>query len=246
MIDLKCTKCGKAIGRDDVNVAQDIAYCRSCNAVTKLSEMVDSGQALGGVDLSRPPARCWQRSDGMGTMIYVSHRSIGKAAGALIGAVFWNGIVSVFALFALSSTLRHMGVGIPDWFPVPNRNGEVMGMGMTIFLWLFLTPFIGIGLLIFGAFLSCLVGHTEVRVRPGDGVLRRAIGPFGWSRRFDPGAIQKVRIAERYPRYRSDDSMSGKEIVMEMMDGKEIKFGMGFDPEARRFVAAAIVRALKR
>lgn len=82
----------------------------------------------------------------MSVNIGATHRSIGSAIGLLLFALFWNGIVSVFVLFAIAGTLKQFNIGLPEWFPAPNMNGEPMSLGMVLFLWIFLTPFIAIGL----------------------------------------------------------------------------------------------------
>ena len=47
-------------------------------------------------------------------------------------------------------------------------NRSPMGVGMTISLWIFLTPFILIGLAMILAFLSCVAGKTELRINDRD------------------------------------------------------------------------------
>jgi hypothetical protein len=149
-----CSNCGKTIPPDDVNVARDVAFCRACNLAYPLSSLA-SGLALDAkVDLHQPPPGCWHRRTGMGSLAGASHRSLGMALPLLGVALFWNGIVSVFVLLAVSSTLHLLNVPMPEWFPAPRMNDEAMGTGMTIFLWIFLTPFIVIGLGMIGGFLS--------------------------------------------------------------------------------------------
>lgn len=41
MVTPTCSKCGKAIPSEDVNVANDIAYCRACNLSHKLSALTE-------------------------------------------------------------------------------------------------------------------------------------------------------------------------------------------------------------
>ena len=103
-----CTKCDKVIPSEDINVANDVAYCRACNITYKLSELSDDTVVPVEVDLSRPPNGAWHRRDGMGVVIGASQRSLGTAFGALLFALFWNGIVSVFVAIALGSTLHLM------------------------------------------------------------------------------------------------------------------------------------------
>ena len=179
MVTPTCSRCGRVIPSDDINVANDVAYCRACNLSHKLSALTQGTELDATIDLNNPPAGAWYRSDGMGPVIGATHRSLGAAIGALAISLFWNGIVSVFVLLALASTLRHLGVQLPDWFPAPVMNDSPMSVGMTIFLWIFLTPFILIGLVMIGAFLSSLGGRTEVRISNAEGVVFTGIGALG-------------------------------------------------------------------
>ena len=134
MITPTCSKCGKAIPSEDVNVANDVAYCRTCNLSHKLSTLTQGTELDAGIDLNNPPAGAWFTNDGTGPLIGATHRSLGTAIGALAFGLFWNGIVSVFVLVGLAGTLRNLGIPLPHWIPAPNMNGSPMSVGMTIFL----------------------------------------------------------------------------------------------------------------
>jgi hypothetical protein len=128
-----CSKCRRVIPSDDINVAQDVAYCRQCNISYRLSDLT-SGNDFGiSVDLNRPPKGAWYRSDGGGTVIGATNRSLGAAFGLLFFALFWNGIVSVFVTFAISGTLHILHIPQPDWFPAPKMNGGDMGPAWCFF-----------------------------------------------------------------------------------------------------------------
>jgi hypothetical protein len=230
-----CSKCGKTIPADDVNVARDVAFCRSCNLSYPLSSLA-SGLALdAAVDLHQPPQGCWHRPTGMGSLVGATHRSLLMALPLLGVALFWNGIVSIFVTLALASTLNLLDVPMPEWFPGSRMNGETMGVGMTIFLWLFLTPFIVIGLGMIGAFLSCLAGKTEVSVDRGMVTIATGIGPVRWSRRFQATDLKEIRIQET----QQNNGGRKTEIIAELQNGKSIKFGSMLREERRRFIAAA-------
>ena len=198
MVIPTCSRCGKANPSEDVNVANDVAYCRACNLSHKLSALTAGTELDASIDLNNPPAGAWYTNDGQGSLIGATHRSLGTAIGALAVAVFWNGIVSVFVLLALGGTLRNLGISLPHWFPAPNMNGAPMSVGMTIFLWIFLTPFILVGLVMIGVFVFALGGRTEVRLRNADGVVFVGIGTLGYRRRFDASAVKDVRIGEHH------------------------------------------------
>ena len=148
----------------DLNVANDVALCRNCGLVHKFSSLVQAADLNQGVDLNCPPPGTWYRDNGLSAVVGATHRSSSAVMGLLCISLFWNGIVSVFVLFAFSATLRLLSAPIPAWLPSPKNAGN-MGWGITIFLWLFLTPFIVIGLamLVSGvAFRATMIGSFPV------------------------------------------------------------------------------------
>lgn len=243
MITPACSACLKPIPADDINVAKDVAYCRPCNIAHTLSALVADADEFGPpVDPDQPPAGTWLRRDALnGLLIGATHRSWGAAAGTLAVALFWNGIVSIFVLIALSGSLHHLGIAVPAWFPAPKMDGQIMGLGELIFLWLFLTPFIVIGTGMVLAFLSSLFGRTEVRIQ---GTAARAfvgIGPLGWSRRFPAAAVQSVSLVHKP----TQNDSEATQIHVELTDGKTVKFGSLLNPNRRRFLASALRAALR-
>jgi len=246
MITPTCSKCRTAIPSEDVNVANDVAYCRACNISYQLSSLTVGAELDAGVDLRNPPAGAWYRSDGSGTLVGATHRSVGGALGALAFALFWNGIVSVFVTFAIAGTLRNLHLTLPSWFPAPNMNGSPMGVGMTLFLWLFLTPFIVIGLVMIGAFLSSLGGRTEVRIHNAEGVVFSGIGPLGFRKRFDARAVKEVRIEDKSWRDNDGGRQRKTNIVIETREGKLIRLGSMLREDRRKFLASALRKALVR
>lgn len=241
-----CTRCRRTIPSEEVNVANDVAYCRACNVSYRLSELTSGSELTANLDAHRPPNGAWFSSGGLGTVIGATHRSLGGAVGMLFVGLFWNGIVSVFVLFALSGTLHHLGIHLPDWFPAPKMNGGDMGVGMLIFLWLFLTPFMLIGLFFIAAFFSCLFGRTEVRLRDTQGAVFTGFGPLGYTRRFNATQVKDVRIDERRWRDSDGDRRRNTVILLETQKGKQIKFASMLSDERRRFVAGALRRLLVR
>jgi len=242
----RCPECRNVIVSDDVNVAADVAFCRSCNLAHKLSSLAAVVDLPTNLELHGPPPGAWFRTDATGTSIGATHRSLGAALGALAISLFWNGIVSIFVLLALSGTLHHLGIAVPDWFPAPRMNGGGMSVGMTIFLWLFLTPFIAIGTAMILAFLSSLFGRTELALQNGQAALYRGIGPFGYRRRFAMADVKDVRIEDRRWRDSDGDARRKTVIVIETRAGKLIKFGTQLTEDRRKFVAAATRKALVR
>lgn len=246
MVTPTCPKCRQVIPGDDINVGADVAFCRGCNISHQLS-VIGRGSGIDPkIDLTRPPKGAWQRGSALGTVIGATHRSLSGAIGAFAFAAFWNGIVSIFVALALASTLALLGLPRPAWFPAPVMNGGAIGAGMTIFLWLFLTPFILVGVAMIAAFFSCLGGRTEVQVREWQGELFTGVGPIGWRRKFKTEDVKDVRIEDRQWRDSDGDSRRSTHILLEMTEGKPLKFGSSLSHERRHFIAAALKEALRK
>jgi hypothetical protein len=239
-----CPKCHRQIPIADVNVATDVALCRACNLVHKFSELVQVAELEEGVDFAHPPAGAWYRDSGMGAVVGATHRSLGTALGLLAISLFWNGIVSVFVFFAINATMFVLHIPRPAWFPAAKMNGSTVGVGMTIFLWLFLTPFILIGLAMLAGFLSALGGRTEVTIKNGEGVIYTGIGALGRRKRFNAQFVKNVRIEDKRWRDNEGTSRGAKQIVIELQDGKPIRFGSMLREERMKFVAAAVRKAM--
>jgi hypothetical protein len=241
-----CPDCEQPIDAADINVSEGAGLCRACNRLFRLSKLVDAADKhkLMNEFVGEPPAGAWASDDGHTVVIGASMRSFGAAVAMLFFGLFWNGIVSVFVAVVLASTLKHMGVTLPAWFPAPNMNGSPLSLGMTIFMWLFLTPFILIGLGLIAAFLSSLAGHVEVSIDRERGKVFEGIGPFGWARRFDVHAFKDVRLNDKQWTDSDGDRRSKSNITIEA--DKTISFGSSLSVERRRFVTAKLADVLQR
>ena len=117
-----------------------------------------------------------------------------------------------------------------------------MGVGITVFLWLFLTPFITIGLFLAGSLVSNLFGRTEVRIANSQGTVFTGIGALGWKRAFDTTQVKTVRLHES----RNNNGTASIKLNIELRDGKSIKFGSMLPDGRRQFMLAALRKTLTR
>lgn len=244
MVTPTCSRCKRPIPAEDINVAQDVAYCRACNLSYQLSSLTQGGEVEQSVDVNNPPSGAWYRVDAGETVIGATHRSLGTAFVVLLIGLFWNGIVSMFVGLAMASTLRLLGFAPPNWFPAPRMNGGPMGWGLTLFLWVFLLPFMAIGLAMVAAFLSSLAGHTEVRTDNNEVVVFKGIGTVGSRRRFARSDATGIRLDIRQWRDSDGDRHRNSNIVIELREGKPARFGSSLTEPRRRFLAAAVRQAL--
>jgi len=238
-----CPRCKQAIPSADINVANDIAFCRNCDLSHRLSALASGLAVDEDVDTNRPPSGAWFHQDGAGVQMGATHRSLAQAFGLLFMTLFWNGIVSVFVAMAAAATLQHLGIVPPHWFHSPR--GAMLPIPMTIFLWIFLLPFIGIGLLLLGAFLSSLGGKTELRIAGADCQIFTGIGPLGARKRFSISDAKDVRIEANGMRTTQRGSRRNYRIVVET-NSKPIYFGTMLTDERRRFLAGVAKKELVR
>jgi hypothetical protein len=237
-----CRNCGKTIPSEDVNVLTDVAFCRKCNTVNRLSDL-SFGLAINkNVDVNNPPPGAWFRREGTATGMGATARSLGAALGLLLVSLFWNGIVSVFVLLAISSTLSLVHIPMPDWFPAPKMNHSSMGVGMTLFLWIFLSPFIAIGVAMILGLLSSLGGKCEVWVDGSQGVVFTGLGAVGFRKRFQIAEVKEIRVEQSQWNNTDGNRQKKANITIENKSGKKVKFGSMLTPERRSFLAAALRR----
>lgn len=241
-----CPDCHAELDAADVNVVEGVALCRECEKLIRLSHLLkaEEKRTLAREFAAEPPAGTWTRDDGRAVVVGASMRSFPAACGLLFFCLFWNGIVSVFVAVVLASTLKHLGIALPVWFPAPNMNGSPMSVGMTVFMWLFLTPFMLVGLGLIAAFLSALGGRVEVSIDRDTGKVFEGIGLVGRTRRFDVHRVKDVRLDDKQWTDSDGDRRQNAKITIEA--DKTINFGSGLSVERRRFVAAKLSDALQR
>jgi hypothetical protein len=240
---------------DDINVAADAAYCRGCGELTKLSDLLGTASAkaddtagfapdaeLDAIDTADIPSRCVSRHDGLRHLVRVTRGNrLSTIVGSLAVMLFWNGIVSVFVLLALSSSVKLAGLPMPTWFPAPEMNDQEMGLGMTLFLWVFLMPFIVIGSGMLGTFLLSLLGRVEVTLEGDDGTLFQGVGPIGWRRRFKVADVTGVGIGQ------SSWESNGQHqpvITIHTRGGGKLSAGAMLTARRRAWLAAELRRVL--
>jgi len=239
-VNLVCPKCNGPIPPADVNVAEGVALCRACSTVSRLTDLINAPELAAVDPTGTPPAGCWFSSDGAQTVVGCSARSAAGAGAAIGIALFWNGIVSVFVLCAIGSTIQHIMGSIPAWFPAPPMNGQSgIPLGVTIFLWFFLLPFIAIGLTLLATACTCIAGRVEVRIRGDDAQIFIGCGSIGWRRRFQTASVKSVTIGQTT--WRQNDQTKPV-IVIDC--GSPLRFGSTLPPERRAWLGAVLKKLL--
>ena len=214
-----CPKCDGRIGGPDLNVGTDVAHCRRCDEVHRLSELV--GVAEDGspaVDLARPPRGAWFVPTFDGFEAGATTRS----AAALFIVPFmcvWSGF-SIGGIYG-RQILRGDFELLPSLFGI---------------------PFV-IGTLIFGSLaLMTVAGKVTVRVGGGEGRIFTGVGPFGFSRRFDWNQVQAVRQEHAPP---GNSGRGTRQIAVVGATPAPLTFGSQLRDDRRAVVADALRQPLR-
>jgi len=100
-----CPKCNVQIDSKDINVAENICVCQSCNELFKLSEIPDQDVINNAENLLRnPPKGAWVKKDFGKEIIGVSNRSKGAIFLVLFSIVF-TGVCLMGILFFIKAKL---------------------------------------------------------------------------------------------------------------------------------------------
>lgn len=209
-----------------------------CGSLSRLSELLEHG-AAGQADLHSPPRGCSLSSDGVRTLIRASIRS-GSAIFLGFFTIFWNSIVAIFLFIAGASVLKHAFGYDPAWMPPIRMEGAPEGetgipLNETIFLCIFLIPFVLIGIGTAAAFILAIAGRVEVKINRNQGSVFTGVGPLGWRRHFDVLAVREVttRMSSFYVNHHRLP-----QIVIEA--DRPIRFGSFMSATRRAWMLAAV------
>jgi hypothetical protein len=183
--------------------------------------------------LASPPEGCAYSESIRGDLtITASLRSVGSAVAYLAFALFWNGIVSIFVLFAISQLYAHFIGPVPTWFPAPRSNrGGVSTVGETYFLCIFLIPFVLVGAGMIMAVIYSLIGRVQLTVTGTDGRVRTGCGPINWSRRFDASKVK--RVSDTRTKYEVNHRTQS---LIQIEAERTIRFGSGLSDPRRKWL----------
>ena len=216
--DTNCPGCGHAIPLDDINVAKDIALCRSCGKVWTFS-LIRATKELAGVNLQKPPKGVRIEDDFQGGTRIRYHR-ISRALIFLIPfTALWSGF-SMFGIYGSQIKNGHFDLG-HSLFGLPFLIGTVVLCSI----------------ILFGLF-----GRWEIKTRRGEGSCFVGVGPFGWRRQFIFGPNASVSLEMSSFRV---NQVPQEAITIQENGTKIISFGAPISSrEAKVFIAAAISGAM--
>ncbi len=195
-MQIQCRSCDAVIPAEDVNLDKVLAKCRQCNAVFDFSAQVKMAPSAAKAKRDRGevamPASFTVEVSGQALQV-TRKWARAPAIFFLIFSGFWNTIVSVFVIGAASGAMK-------------DESGAAAGA----FIWVFLTPFIAIGIATGYAAIALLLNITVIAVR--DGTLNVKHGPIRWpgNRAIAVADLDQLYCAEyvaytqnRVPQYRT-------------------------------------------
>jgi hypothetical protein len=212
-----CPGCRHPIPLQDINVAKDIALCRSCGKTWTFS-LVRSASEIGEVNLEQPPRGVRVETDFEGTTI--RYRRISRGV-----------------IFLIPFTAAWGGFSLAGVYGSQIRSGH-FELGQSLFGLPFLLGTVGLCT----AILYMLFGRWEIKLQRGEGTVFTGVGPVGWRRRFEFGLGAQVALE---PSSYEVNHQRQEAIVLSQGGQKVISFGASLQPrEMKIFIAAAMSRAI--
>jgi hypothetical protein len=242
----RCPQCDARIPPDRINITEGVALCSGCGALTRLSQLNMEVRSMDEI-LARTPTGCSMRVEGSRVVVAASMRSWGGFLAATAMCLFWNGIISILVSLALAGLWANLIAPFPNGFPMPGGlqqgrpvvNGKPMQLGETLFLCMFLIPFVTVGAAMLAAMAMNLAGKI-VAVIDTDSA-KVFTGAFGlkWTRRFDPNEVTAVLLQRS-----SLETNTSTGRLIEIQADRTVKFGTMLAEERLLWMHAALRKVL--
>jgi len=212
----QCNFCSAPIAIADINVAADIALCRSCGRSMPFSSLaVIPGETE--VDMSQPPKGVKLGVDAFHGNVITYHRK------------------SLIVLFLIPFTLVWSGGSMGMIYGSQIAKGE-FDPGMSLFG----LPFLFGTVVLVSIIINCLFGSTRIWFNRGVCHVFTGVGKLGWTRKHL--CTNDTRVAVTMSNLRVNNV---PKTGIEMRTGdKKLMFGTMWAEDAKTFVATALKRAL--
>lgn len=169
---MKCPKCHVKIPANQINIATDLAHCKACNAIIKISEISNKNDLF---DIKNNPKGTWYER--------VSSNEL------LLGA----STKSPIAFFLVPFMLIWSGGSLGGIYGTQIASGK-----FDLFISLFGIPFL-IGTLIFGSLaLMTVAGKIEISMTKQGGKIFTGVGNIGFTKRFLWSEISHIKETISY------------------------------------------------
>lgn len=162
-----CKECNRKIDTENINVANDTAYCASCGNLTSLS-LLNATSLSEGFDPRQPASGIKYDDQGYEWLVEASHKSF-------------------ISLFIVPFTAVWAGGSLAGIYGSQIVKGE-----FDLELSLFGIPFLIGSIVLISVSLMSLFGRTLVSNSNGKALVFIGVGIIGWYRRFDWSEIDRV------------------------------------------------------
>jgi hypothetical protein len=211
-----CQLCGGVIALADVNVATDLALCRTCGKTMPFSEITPIPGAAE-VDLQRPP------------------KGVRIEDSTLRGRSIFYRKISPIVLFLIPFTAVWSGGSMLGIYGTQLKEGHFDLARSLIGLPFLLGTVVLVSVILFSLFGRWRIGYSG-------GILTVAleVGPLGWTRRLacDRSACVNIRPA-KWQR-----NNVPQHLIQVECQGNTLKFASPIPDEAKAFIAEAVRRTL--
>jgi hypothetical protein len=127
---------------------------------------------------------------------------------------------------------------------MPGNESDAMfdkSLNGLLFFWLFLTPFICVGIGTLVGALMCLFCKIEITIQSGVGRISTKVWGISWTRKFEPEQLDEI-----YTLHKGGGGSSSRNFVfLYQRNGKKLKFGSTLSDEQRLFFVYALRRVCK-
>jgi hypothetical protein len=212
----QCSSCGAGIALADVNVANDIALCRSCGKTMAFSDITPIPGAAD-IDLSRPP------------------KGVRIKDSPIRGRSIIYRKISPIVFFLIPFTAAWSGFSMTGIYGRQIAKGE-FDPGISLFG----LPFLIGTIVLVSVILFMLFGRWRFSLNRGLLEVATEIGPIGWTRRLACDKSARVSLRDSAVRH---NNVPQKLIHVECQ-GNSLKFGAIIPEEGKKFIAEAIRRML--
>ncbi len=214
-VDPLCPKCRQPIPPDDVNVANDIALCRSCNHAASYASLARRANLdeLSQVDLSRPPSGLRIVETATDVALIMSTRSIVAACFLVPFTAIWSG-GSLTGIYGSQIRSGHFNL-LQSLFGLPFLAGTMCLVPITLMV---------------------LCGHARIRLRGDEGELFVGVSFLGYRKTFAVSEITDVYVEASKPDSDGDRAWG---VYLDRAP-KPIQVYTSSKAEKRNFVAAVL------
>jgi hypothetical protein len=207
---MKCTNCGAEVPASQINIKTDLAHCKACNTVFKISEATIQQDSL--FDVKNNPKGTWYKR--------VSSQELKLGASTK----------SPWALFLVPFMLVWSGGSLGGIYGTQITSGE-----FDPFLSLFGIPFL-LGTIIFGSIAAMMVaGKVEITMDKQGGKIFTGLGSIGITKRFQWSDISQIQEIGN-----TGIGQRGRGMKISLEGSKRLTFGMFLREARRFYIVNAL------